>query len=43
MQTIHETSIDVKFSLCLTNYALRYEDLWGSGPIYPRILELSTR
>jgi hypothetical protein len=26
-------------SLCLTNYALRYEDVWSSGRIDPRILD----
>jgi hypothetical protein len=32
----------VKVSLCLTNYALRHEDVWGSGRIDPRILEAGT-
>jgi hypothetical protein len=27
-------------SLCLTNKALRHEDVWGNGYIDPRILEL---
>jgi hypothetical protein len=34
--------IKVKLSLCLTNYALRHEDVWGSGCIDPRFLELGT-
>jgi hypothetical protein len=29
-----------QFFLCLTNYALRHKNLWGSGYIDPRILEL---
>jgi hypothetical protein len=32
----------VKLSLCSTNQALRHEDLWGSGCIYPYFLDLST-
>jgi hypothetical protein len=31
-----------KLSLCLTNYALRHEDLWGSGCINPYFLDLGT-
>jgi hypothetical protein len=27
-------------SLCLTNYTLRHENVWGSGCIDPRILDL---
>jgi hypothetical protein len=29
-------------SLCLTNQALRHEDVWGSECIDPRILNLGT-
>jgi hypothetical protein len=29
-------------SLCLTNYALRHEDVWGSGCIDPHFLDLGT-
>jgi hypothetical protein len=32
----------VKLSLCLTNYAPRHEDVWGSGCIDPRIPDLGT-
>jgi hypothetical protein len=32
----------VKLSLCLTNQALRHEDVWGSGHIDPHILDLGT-
>jgi hypothetical protein len=32
----------VKLSLCLTDYALRHEDVWGSGCIDPRFLDLGT-
>jgi hypothetical protein len=32
----------VKLSLCLTNYALCHEDVWGSGCIDPRFLDLGT-
>jgi hypothetical protein len=32
----------VKLSLCLTNYALRQEDVWGSGCINPHLLDLGT-
>jgi hypothetical protein len=31
-----------KFSLCLTNEVLRNEDVWGSGGIDPRFLDLGT-
>jgi hypothetical protein len=31
-----------RFSLCLTNYALRHEDVWGSGCMDPHILDLGT-
>jgi hypothetical protein len=31
----------VKLFLCLTNYALRHEDVWGSGCIDRRFLEVS--
>jgi hypothetical protein len=33
---------NLKLSLCLTNYALRHEDVWGSGYIDPLFLDLST-
>jgi hypothetical protein len=32
----------VKLSLCLTNSALRHEDVWGSGCIDPHFLDLGT-
>jgi hypothetical protein len=32
----------VKLFLCITNYALRHEDVWGSGYTDPFILELGT-
>jgi hypothetical protein len=32
----------LKLSLCLTNWALRHEDVWGSGCIDPRFLERGT-
>jgi hypothetical protein len=32
----------VKVSLCLTNYALRHEGVWGSGCIDPHFLDLGT-
>jgi hypothetical protein len=32
----------VKLSLCLTNWALRHEGVWGSGFIDPRFLDLGT-
>jgi hypothetical protein len=31
---------DVKLSLCLINYAQRYEDVWWSGGIAPPFLTL---
>jgi hypothetical protein len=31
-----------KLSLCLTNYALLHEDVWGNGCMDPRILDLGT-
>jgi hypothetical protein len=34
--------VKVKFSLTLTNSALRHEDVWGSGYIDPRVLHLGT-
>jgi hypothetical protein len=34
--------VKVKLSLCLTNYALRHEDVWESGCIEPRLLDLGT-
>jgi hypothetical protein len=33
----------VKLSLCSTNQALLHEDVWGSGCIDPRFLDLGTR
>jgi hypothetical protein len=32
----------VELSLCLTNYALRHEGVWGSGCINPHFLDLGT-
>jgi hypothetical protein len=32
----------IKLSLCLTNWTLRQEDVWGTGCIDPRILALGT-
>jgi hypothetical protein len=32
----------VKLSLCLTNSALRHEDVWGSGCTDPHFLDLGT-
>jgi hypothetical protein len=32
----------VKLPLCLTNYALRHEDVWGSGFIDSHFLDLGT-
>jgi hypothetical protein len=34
--------LKVKLSLCLTNYALDHEGIWGSGCIDPRLFDLST-
>jgi hypothetical protein len=31
-----------KLSMCLTNYALRHEGVWGSGCIDPHFLDLGT-
>jgi hypothetical protein len=36
------TPCKVKVSLCLTNWALRHEDVWGSGCRGPRFLDLGT-
>jgi hypothetical protein len=36
-------SIKVKLPLCLTDYALRHEGVWGSGCIDPRLLDLGNR
>jgi hypothetical protein len=36
------TKVKEQLSLCLTNWALRHEDVWGSGRIDPRILDLGT-
>jgi hypothetical protein len=36
------SKVNVKFSLCLTNWALRHEDGWGSGCIDPCFLDLGT-
>jgi hypothetical protein len=35
-------NVKVKLSPCLTNYALSHENVWGSGCIHPRFLELGT-
>jgi hypothetical protein len=32
-----------KLSVCLTDWALCHENVWGSGRINPRILDLGTR
>jgi hypothetical protein len=32
----------IKLSLCLTNLALRYKDVWGSGFIDPRFLDVGS-
>jgi hypothetical protein len=32
----------IKMSLCITNEALRHEDVWGSGCIDPHFLDLGT-
>jgi hypothetical protein len=32
----------VKLSMCLSNEALRHEDVLGSGCIDPRVLDLGT-
>jgi hypothetical protein len=32
----------VKLSLCLTNYALHHEGVWGSGCIAPHFLDLGS-
>jgi hypothetical protein len=34
--------VKVKLFLCLTTYALSREDVWGSGCIDPRFLDLGT-
>jgi hypothetical protein len=34
--------VKVKLSLCLTNYAIHHQGLWGSGCIDPHFLDLST-
>jgi hypothetical protein len=34
--------VKVKLSPCLTNEALRHEDVWGSGCIDPHFLDLGT-
>jgi hypothetical protein len=39
---IYRRIISVKLSLCLTNWALRHEDVWGSGCIDPHFLDLDT-
>jgi hypothetical protein len=35
-------TVKVKLSLCLTNWALRHEGVWGSGCIDPHFLDLGT-
>jgi hypothetical protein len=42
LKTIHRVKKMVKLSLCLTNYTLRHEDVWGSGCIDPHFLDLGT-
>jgi hypothetical protein len=32
-----KNKVEVKKSLCLTNYALHHEDVWGSGCIDPHV------
>jgi hypothetical protein len=39
---IVQVKIKVNLSLCLTDYALRHEGVWGSGCIDPRFLDLGT-
>jgi hypothetical protein len=34
--------VKIKLSLCLANEALHHEDVWGSGCIDPRTLDLDT-
>jgi hypothetical protein len=34
--------VTVKLFLCLTNYALRHEGVWGSGRMNPHFLDLGT-
>jgi hypothetical protein len=41
-ESVNDKMVNVKSSLCLTNYALRHEDVWGSGSIDPRIFDLAT-
>jgi hypothetical protein len=37
-----QAQVKINLSLCLTNYALRHEDVWGSGCIDPCFLDLGT-
>jgi hypothetical protein len=39
---MYSREVTVKLSLCLTNYALHHEGVWGSGCIEPYFLDLST-
>jgi hypothetical protein len=39
---LYKTKIKVKLSLCLTNFALRHEGVWGSGCGDPYFLDLGT-
>jgi hypothetical protein len=36
------SKVKVNLSLCLTNDALRHEDVWGSGCIDPQFLDFGT-
>jgi hypothetical protein len=40
--TIVKRNVRVKLSICLTNKALRHEDVWGNGCIDPHFLNLGT-
>jgi hypothetical protein len=42
MMQLHCTQVKVKFSLCVTNWALGHEGVFESGCIDPRILDLDT-
>jgi hypothetical protein len=39
---ICHSHVEVQLSLCLTNYALRHEGVWGRGCIDPRFLDIGT-
>jgi hypothetical protein len=43
LQIFGNTLKSLNVSLCLTNYALRHESLWGSGSMDPRFLDSGTR